>query len=199
VHLGEGLSTGIFVDQRENRRRVRQMASGLSVLNLFAYTSAFTVAAVAGGARTTTSVDISASATAWARRNLDAVGADPAAHRLIEADVLGWLRSYRGERFDLVLVDPPSFSTTKKSVFSAENQYRELAALSAAVVAPGGRMLACTNHRGIVRAKFRRYLHEGVRDAGRSVVQMKDLPDPADFPPEPGREPALKSVLVTLA
>jgi 23S rRNA (cytosine1962-C5)-methyltransferase len=199
VHLGEGLSTGIFVDQRENRRRVRQMAKGLSVLNLFAYTGAFTVAAAAGGARATTSVDISAVATAWARRNLGTIGADPAVHRLVEADVLGWLRSYRGERFDLVIVDPPSFATTKKSVFSADSQYRELAALCAAVVAPGGRMLACTNHRGIVRAKFRRYLHEGARDAGRAVMQMKDLPDPADFPREPGREPALKSVLVTLA
>jgi 23S rRNA (cytosine1962-C5)-methyltransferase len=199
VHLGQGLSTGIFVDQRENRRRVRQMAKGLRVLNLFAYTGAFAVAAAAGGAAATTSIDISAGAMAWARHNLDAIGADPAAHRLVEADVLGWLRSHQGEPFDLVIVDPPSFATTKKGVFSAENQYRELAALSAGVVAPGGRMLACTNHRGIVRAKFRRYLHEGARDAGRSVVQMKDLPDPVDFPPEAGREPALKSVLLTLA
>ncbi len=97
-----------------------------------------------------------------------------------------------------MILDPPSFATTKQTRFSAANDYRSLAALAMGVIAPGGRLLACTNHRGIVRAKLRRYLHEAAREAGRSVAQMKDLPDPVDFPPEPGREPAMKSVLVTL-
>lgn len=201
VRLGDGLSTGVFLDQRENRRRVRQLASGARVCNLFAYTGAFTVAAVAGGARSSVTVDVSAGAMAWARENLDAAGADPAQHRLVEADALVWLERLapREEPFDLVLLDPPSFATTKKSRFSAEGDYRKVAALTFRVLAPGGRLLACTNHRGILRAKFRRFLHEAARDAGRDVVQMKDLPDPDDFPPEPGREPHLKSVLVTVA
>jgi 23S rRNA (cytosine1962-C5)-methyltransferase len=199
VRLGDGLSTGIFLDQRENRRRVREQAKGKRVLNLFAYTGAFSVAAAAGGALETATVDVSRSALDWARRNLDAIGADAKSHALIEADALVWLKAAaRGrERFDLVLLDPPSFATTKQSRFSAANDYRALAALAMGVIAPGGRLLACTNHRGIVRAKLRRYLHEAARDAGRSVAQMKDLPDPVDFPPEPGREPAMKSVLVT--
>ena len=207
VRLGDGLSTGIFLDQRENRRRVRSEASGARVLNLFAYTGAFTVAAVAGGARSSVTADVSAGALAWARKNLEAAGADLARHQLLEADVLAWLgrleRRAPGqdalEPFDLVLLDPPSFATTKQSRFSADGDYRRVAALALRALAPGGRLLACTNHRGIPRVKLRRYLHEAARDAAREVVQMKDWPDPEDFPPAPGHEPHLKSVLVTVA
>jgi 23S rRNA (cytosine1962-C5)-methyltransferase len=200
VRLGDGLSTGIFLDQRENRRRVRAMSAGKRVLNLFAYTGAFSVVAAAGGARATATVDVSRGALAWARRNLDAIGAPASSHELIEADALPWLTdaARSAPRFDLAILDPPSFATTKTSRFSAESGYRELAALVYRVLAPGGKLLACTNHRGIVRAKLRRYLHEAARDAGREVVQMKDMPDATDFPPEPGLEPFMKSVLVTL-
>jgi 23S rRNA (cytosine1962-C5)-methyltransferase len=210
VHLGDGLSTGIFLDQRENRRRLRAQsasaggggasaASGARVLNLFAYTGAFTVAAVAGGARATVSVDVSRGAMAWARRNLDAIGADPAAHLLVEADVFPWLKAAAraGERFDIVVLDPPSFATTKQSRFSAESDYGRLAALAFQVLAPGGLLLACTNHRGISRAVLRRRVREAAREAGRGLAQLKDMPDPSDFPPEPGAEPHLKSVLAT--
>jgi 23S rRNA (cytosine1962-C5)-methyltransferase len=201
VRLGEGLSTGIFLDQRENRRRVRALAGGRRVLNLFAYTGAFTVAAVAGGARSSVTVDVSAGVCAWARKNLEAAGADPARHTVLEADVLPWLGRVapKEEPFDLVALDPPSFATTKQSRFSAGSDYRAVAASAMRVLAPGGQLLACTNHRGIARAKLRRFLHEAARDAGREVVQMKDLPDPEDYPPAPGLEPHLKSVLVTVA
>lgn len=200
VRLGDGLSTGVFLDQRENRRRVRELAGGLRVLNLFAYTGPFTVAAVVGGARSSTTVDVSRAALAWARRNLDAVGASPTAHELVEADALGWLdaAAKREERFDLALLDPPSFATTKRSRFSAESDYRPLAARVFRLLAPGGRLLACTNHRGVARLKLRRLLHEAARDAGCVVAQMKDLPEPVDFPAEPGGECHLKSVLVVL-
>ncbi|MGK4002527.1 class I SAM-dependent methyltransferase [Sorangium sp. So ce1036] len=200
VRLGDGLSTGIFLDQRENRRRLRELAGGARVLNLFAYTGAFTVAAVAGGARESVTVDVSRGALAWARDNLDAIGADAAAHVVVEADVFPWLKAaaQAGQRFDLIVIDPPSFATTKKSRFSAASDFGALAAFAFRVLAPGGRMLACTNHRGIARAKFRRHLHEAAREAGCDVVQMKDLPDPVDFPSEPGAEPHLKSVLITV-
>jgi 23S rRNA (cytosine1962-C5)-methyltransferase len=115
--------------------------------------------------------------------------------------VFPWLRAAAraADRFDLAILDPPSFATTKKTRFSAASDYRELAALAFQLLAPGGRLLACTNHRGIARTRLRRHLHEAAREARRDVAQMKDLPDPVDFPPEPGLEPALKSVLVTLA
>ncbi|WP_438038812.1 class I SAM-dependent methyltransferase [Sorangium sp. So ce128] len=200
VRLGDGLSTGIFLDQRENRRRVRELARGARVLNLFAYTGAFTVAAVAGGARESVTVDVSRGVVAWARDNLAAIGADPAAHVVVEADVFPWLKAaaQSDRRFDLVVLDPPSFATTKKSRFSAASDFGALAALAFRVLAPGGRLLACTNHRGIARARFRRHLHEAAREAGCDVVQMKDLPDPVDFPSEPGAEPHLKSVLASV-
>jgi 23S rRNA (cytosine1962-C5)-methyltransferase len=201
VRLGDGLSTGIFLDQRENRRRAREMAKGARVLNLFAYTGAFTVASVAGGARSSLTLDVSPGALLWARKNLDAIGADPALHRTLDADALLWLRSAEKspERFDLIFLDPPSFATTKKTRFSAESDYRGLAAAALRLLAPGGKLLACTNHRGIAKIRFRRFLHEAAREAGRAVAQMKDLPDPLDFPAEPGAEVHLKSVLVTLA
>ena len=201
VHLGDGLSTGIFLDQRENRRRVRELAAGARVLNLFGYTGAFSVAAAAGGARSTVTVDVSRGALAWAGRNLAAAGVDPEKHALAEADALVWLKHAASTtaRYDLVLLDPPSFATTKTSRFSAESDYRAIATLALRVLAPRGKLLACTNHRGIVRAKLRRYLHEAAREADRRVVQMKDLPDPVDFPAEPGHEAHLKSILVSVA
>ena len=201
ARLGDGLSTGLFLDQRENRVRVREWAKGARVLNLFAYTGSFSVAAVLGGARATTTVDVSRGITEWAERNLKRVGADPKQHVVIEADCFNYLEqaAARKERFDLVVLDPPSFATTKTSRFSADGGYRALAAQALKIIDTGGRLLACTNHQGIVMAKFRRFLHEASRDAGVTVSQMKSLPSPEDFPPAPGFEPHLKCVVLRLA
>jgi len=200
VHLGDGLSTGIFLDQRETRRRVRDLAGGRSVLNLFGYTGAFSVAASSGGARSTLDVDISRGTLAWAERNLARVGADPSVHTTAEADTFDFLirAAKKGERWDLVILDPPSFSTTKKSTWSAESGYDELAALALSVVTPGGILLACTNHRRIPMGKLRKMLHAAAKSAAREVLQMKNLAPPSDYPPTPGFEPHLKCVLVTL-
>lgn len=200
VHLGEGLSTGIFLDQRENRRRVREMAKGLSVANLFAYTGAFSVAVAAGGAKSTLTVDVSRGVLEWAKRNLDRIGADPAKHAVLEADVMKWLGhgAKKDGPFDLVILDPPSFATTKQSRFSAESDYKKLAAMAMRVLSPGGKLLACTNHKGIGHGKFRRALQDAAREAGRNIAQMKPWPDPEDVPAEPGKEAQLKSVFVVL-
>lgn len=200
VRLGDGLSTGIFLDQRDNRRRLREISEGARVLNLFSYTGAFTVAAVAGGARASVTVDASKSANAWARRNLDAVGADAQQHRIVTADALVWLRAREktSDRFDLCALDPPSFATTKSSTLSVEKGYRRMAESVMRLLSPGGRLLACTNHSRLGQARLRRQLHDASRDAGRTITQMKDLPPPRDFPAPPGAEPHLKSVLLTL-
>jgi len=203
VRLGDGLSTGIFLDQRDGRTLVRELSAGKRVLNLFAYHGAFTVAALAGGAAETVTVDSSGVALERAARNLALVGRDPGRHRLRRSAAQPWLERCaagpKRERFDLIILDPPSFSTAKGAVFRAARDYPALATAALRCLAPGGRLLACTSHRGIVRAKFRRQLADGARAAGREVCEMKTLPDPLDFPPAPGQECHLKSVLLRVA
>jgi len=201
VRLGDGLSTGLFLDQRSNRRRVRELSAGKSVANLFAYTCAFTVAAVLGGARRTVSVDVSAAALERGRANLANAGVlEKGTHDLVAGDVFSWLAraAGRGERFDVVIVDPPSYSKTKRGRFVAETDYVDLAAAALAIVDAGGRLLACTNHRGISAGRFRRTLFEAARKARRDVAQVKDLPVGADFPEGVDAGGQMKSVLVTL-
>jgi 23S rRNA (cytosine1962-C5)-methyltransferase len=200
VRLGDGLKTGIFLDQRENRRRVRELSRGKRVLNLFAYTCPFTVAAAAGGARQTVSVDASRGALAWGVENLTQNGLPIEPHTMIDEDAFVWLKfaAKRQERFDLVVLDPPSYASTKTSRFSLADDLPELAALALGVLAPGGRMLACSNHRKTLSGKFRRQLFEAGRLANREIVQIKDLPEPSDFPPPIGDEPHLKSALVAV-
>lgn len=201
VRLGDGLSTGIFLDQRLNRRLVRETSRGASVANLFSYTCAFSVVAALGGAARTVSVDASLAALERGRAGFALAGvALGGEHTFVGEDAFAWLArtAKRDERFDLVILDPPSYSSTKKRRFVAESDYDELVALAAAVVAPGGRVLACCNHRGMARQRLRRLVHEGARAAGREVVQLKDLPDAPDFPGARGRDPHMKSVLLTL-
>ena len=201
VRLGDGLSTGLFLDQRNNRRRVRETAAGASVANLFAYTCAFSVAAALGGARRTVSVDASVVALERGRANMERAGVAPLdAHTFVAEDAFAWLaRAARhDERFDLVVLDPPSYSTTKRGRFVADTDYAALAASALSILSPRGRLLACTNHRGISPDKFRRILFDAARTAGREVAQIKDLPEPADFPVASASGPHMKAALVTL-
>lgn len=230
ARLDDGLSTGIFLDQRLNRRALREAARGARVANLFAYTCAFSIAAARGGAKQTVSVDASLLALERGREGFAAAGlplakaAGPApsgsapsaksplttstpapsapapAHAFVGEDAFAWLAraAKKGERFDVVVLDPPSYSSTKKRRFVAETDYGDLVALACAIAAPGGRIIACCNHRKLARAKLRRLVHEGVRAAKREVVQLKDLPDAPDFPPALGRDVHMKSLLLTL-
>jgi 23S rRNA (cytosine1962-C5)-methyltransferase len=201
VRLNDGLSTGVFLDQRGNRRRVREGASGASLANLFAYTCGFTLAAAMGGAARTVSVDVSAAALERGRANLVHAGVlDRGDHAFVAEDVFAWLAraARRGETYDWVVLDPPSYSTTRRGRFVADEDYTALAAQALALVAPGGRLLACTNHRGISASRFRRILFDAGRAAGRDLDQVKDLPSGADFPPPPGGDAHAKSVVVSV-
>jgi 23S rRNA (cytosine1962-C5)-methyltransferase len=202
VRLGDGLSTGLFLDQRSNRRRVREMAAGLKVANLFSYTCGFSVAAASGGAASTVSVDASVSALERGRANFQHAGLlETGLNTLVADDAFHWLgrAARRGDTFDLVIVDPPSYSTTRTGRFVAEDDYGALAVSALRILAPGGRLLACTNHRGISVGRFRRILSEACRSAKREPTQIKDLQPQPDFPVPPGGEPNMKSALVTLA
>ncbi|MCU0692241.1 MAG: class I SAM-dependent methyltransferase, partial [Polyangiaceae bacterium] len=152
VRMGEGLSTGLFLDQRRTRAWVRDHAKDMRVLNLFAHTCSFTVAAAAAGARCTVSVDASARLLEQGRANLERNGLMDARQELVCADVLAWLRDAAGagREFDLIILDPPSYSTTRQSRFSAARDYVALAASCMdRIGAGGGTLLACTNHRGV--------------------------------------------------
>jgi 23S rRNA (cytosine1962-C5)-methyltransferase len=197
ARLGDGFATGIFLDQRLGRARVRELARGKRVLNLFAYCGAFTVAAAAGGAARTVTVDASAPALERARRNLALTGGDPLGHELLREDAAGCLRRFRRrhERFDVVVLDPPSFSTTRRATFRAARDYAELAALAMGCLAPGGVLVASTNHRRIERVRLRAALEEAAVAAAKGLARLEDLADPSDHPPPPGEAPHLKTIL----
>ncbi len=203
ARLGDGMSTGLFLDQRENRRRVRAMSAGKSVLNLFSYTCAFSVAAAVGGARSTLSIDAAQRALDRGRENL-ALAADgiegftPEAHRFVTDDAFDVLTrlAKRGERFDLVCVDPPTFSTTKRTRWTSGKDWVGLFAKVLAVVAEGGAVLATSNDRRMTQVGFRAHARAGAERAGVTLARVVDLAPPLDFRAGPGEPPLLKGVLI---
>jgi 23S rRNA (cytosine1962-C5)-methyltransferase len=150
VDLAHGQKTGAFLDQRDNRARVRRLAEGRQVLNLFSYAGGFSVAAVLGGALHVTSVDLAHEAHATAEQSMHANGIDVAAHAFVTADAFAFLASSHAanRRWDLVVSDPPSFAPSEKARPRALSAYRKLHAACAAVLAPGGVLCAasCSSH-----------------------------------------------------
>jgi 23S rRNA (cytosine1962-C5)-methyltransferase len=201
ARLGDGMSTGLFLDQRANRARVRALASGKRVLNLFAYTCGFTVAAAVGGALETVSVDASKKALERGRANLGLSGLEGPAHRFVADDAFEVLArmAKRGERFDLVCVDPPTFSTTKRGRWTSGKDWERLAALVFAVLTEGGVAIATSNDRRMAQGAFRAHLRAGAALAGVSLARLVDLAPPLDFRAGPGENPLLKGVLAERA
>jgi 23S rRNA (cytosine1962-C5)-methyltransferase len=151
VNLTDYLDTGLFLDHRLTRAQVRSEASGKRFLNLFAYTGAFTVYAAAGGAENTASVDLSKSYLDWAADNLSLNRLDQGRHELIAADVAEWLASAvkTSRKYDLVVVDPPSFSASRKGKrFEVQKDHGHLLSQVAALLAPGGQIYFSTNFHG---------------------------------------------------
>lgn len=151
VNLDAYLDTGLFLDHRALRAIVRERAQGRRMLNLFAYTGSFTVYAAAGGAIASQSVDLSTTYLDWAARNFAANGIDARRHQLIRADVVRWLDVAHAERrrYDLIVLDPPAFSTSKAMAGALDIQ-RDHAALVASVrglLANGGELYFSTNLR----------------------------------------------------
>ncbi len=115
VNLSDYLDTGLFLDHRVTRQRVREECAGKKVLNLFAYTGSFSVYAAAGGATEVVTVDLSNTYIDWAKRNFELNEfSDPSKYQFIQADVLQWLSSIPAEHFDIIVMDPPTFSNSKR-------------------------------------------------------------------------------------
>ena len=197
VRPAEGLSTGLFLDMREARAFVRANAAGQTVLNCFAYTCGFGVAALKGGAARALNLDVSRRHLDWGERNMRLNGFQPPRTDFLAGDVFDWLRRFakRGQKFDVVIVDPPSYSTTRTTRFSVERDAGRLAALAASVVQPGGTLIACTNHWELSLTAFLAKLRSGL--AGFPAKIVRTVHEPAvDFPVAPGAQPYLKVVIV---
>ncbi len=153
VNLSDYLDTGLFLDHRETRRVVRESCAGQDVLNLFAYTGSFTVAAIKGGARTTTTVDLSNTYLDWAARNLALNGAVAAdRHRLVRADAMHFLfeAPLSSRRYGTIVCDPPTFSNSKgmEREFAVDRDHVDLIRSCHALLEPGGTLWFSTNQRG---------------------------------------------------
>jgi 23S rRNA (guanine2445-N2)-methyltransferase / 23S rRNA (guanine2069-N7)-methyltransferase len=149
VNFDDYLDTGLFLDHRTTRGRLRAAASGKRFLNLFAYTCTASVYAAAGGAVSTTSVDMSNTYLHWAQRNFELNGLSPERNGLVQADCRVWLEEAgRGrERYDLIFIDPPTFSNSKRmeGVFDVERDHPEFIEGCMRLLAPGGLIVFSTN------------------------------------------------------
>lgn len=152
VNLHAYLDTGLFLDHRITRGMVRERAAGKRMLNLFAYTGSFSVYAAAGGARESLTVDLSNTYQDWSRRNFELNGMDLTRHRLERADVMDWLEqaSRRRERFDLIVLDPPSFSNSKmmEGTLDVQRDHPWMINRCLTLLAPGGELFFSNNRRG---------------------------------------------------
>ena len=201
INFGEGLSTGLFLDQRENRRRLLRMPlAGKRVLNCFAYTCAFSVAAAKVGALTT-SVDLSRNYLDWGQANFHANNLDPSQHEFVFGDVFDWLKRFakRSQQWDLVLLDPPTFSTTKGGRrFRVERDYEELAALAMSLVTPGGTLFCSTNQRTLAPEDFENAIRAAAKTVGRIITAMEFETLPFDYRLAERERAYLKTWWVTL-
>lgn len=188
VHLRKGLNTGLFTDMREQRQALARLARGRRVLNGFAYTGTLSVLAARGGAAEVTSVDLSAGVLAWARDNFRASGLDPAdACWRFESDDVGRFlerAAVDGCRFDLLLLDPPTFSLARGAGFALERDYPALVARACAVVPPGGWLWLAANTRAVPLLDL---VRQGLAQARREAALLAQGGLPPDHPTLPAQ------------
>ena len=212
LSLSAGGSVGLFLDQRDNRRRfttghvaagfalfpstIRTPSAPPTLLNTFAYTCGFSVCAARAGVRTT-SLDLSGKYLDWGRRNFALNGLDPAAHEFLVGGVFDWVRrlAKKGRGFAALALDPPTFSQSKHSgVFRAEKDYGALVAAALPLLQPEGILFASTNAAGLPPQAFLGAIEAAVRAAGRRIVQRHYAPQPPDFPITRAEPAYLKTV-----
>lgn len=184
VDLEGDLHTGLFLDQRSNRVAFRRQSAGQRVLNLFAYTGAFSVAAAVGGAERVTTIDAASRYLDQARANFRLNGLDPAAHEFIAGDCFVELEKLaRGSRsFDIILMDPPSFSTTRESRFTTSGGTADLVRSALELLPPGGLLITSSNHQKVDLADYLKELRRGALAAGRELRVIETAGQGGDFP-----------------
>ena len=182
VFMNDGLMTGIFLDQHEVRGSlVDGLAMGKSLLNMFSYTAAFSVAAAMGGASQTTSVDLAKRSRELSQAHFQANGLSTDEHRFIVMDVFEYFKYAKRKAltYDVIVLDPPSFARNKKQTFSVAKDYHKLISQSLEILNPGGIIIASTNAANVSRQKFTEQIDKGF--AGRSYQILNKYGLPADF------------------
>jgi 23S rRNA (cytosine1962-C5)-methyltransferase len=172
IDFGAGYSPGLFLDQRVNRAKLRSLARGRTLLNAFSYTCSFGVAAAVGGAATV-NLDLSRNYLHWGQRNYELNQIDLRNHEFLYGDVFDWLGRFkrRGRKFDLIILDPPTFSRDRRSrVFRVQDDFGDLADRAAACLNRNGLLLCSTNFRGLTFNEFLRILRAGLESPFQFVA-----------------------------
>jgi 23S rRNA (cytosine1962-C5)-methyltransferase len=213
LSFAEGYSTGLFLDQRDNRRRLLANhvaadfplfpggAAAAEVLNTFAYTCGFSVCAAKAGARTT-SLDLSKKYLAWGGRNFALNGLEAVKHDFIYGDAFDWLRrlAKKGRAYDLVILDPPTFSQSKeRGAFRAEEDYGRLVEAALPVLKPGGVLFASTNAARLEPEDFLITVARAIGSARRKILKQHYVPQPPDFPVHRDEPAYLKTVWLKIS
>ncbi|RIW33301.1 class I SAM-dependent rRNA methyltransferase [Bacillus salacetis] len=184
VYLNEGAMVGVFLDQRDVRKLIRdKYAEGKTVLNTFSYTGAFSVFAAAGGAAKTTSVDLANRSEAKTNEQFSINGIDYERQDIIVMDVFNYFKYAvkKQLKFDMVILDPPSFARSKKHTFSAAKDYKDLLKQTIAITEENGVIVASTNASNFDMKKFKGFIDKAFKESGSSYKLMEQFSLPEDF------------------
>lgn len=183
IRPAQDLSIGLFTDARLLRAWVRAAAPS-RVLNTFSYTCGFGLNATLGGSHIVKNVDLSQRVLQWGAENYQLNGIHADHTDFLYGDVFEWLNrlARRGDQFDLVILDPPSFARNKKQVWRAEKDYGRLVALASAVTAPRGKLLCVLNHAGVSGTTLEKQILQGTKQQQRLAVQQHVLSPDRDYP-----------------
>ena len=183
VHPYDGFSVGLFLEHRDNRRRIRELAAGKRVLNAFSYTCGFSVAAAAGGAASVASVDLSKRYLEWGKRNFSANDLDLTGQRFFRSDIFDFYKraQRQGRRFDLIVLDPPTFGRTRrpKRTFVLADRLDDLCAGACELLDPGGTVLLAVNDQKLSRGRLEQALAAAAGSRGCEIIECP-VP-PLDF------------------
>jgi 23S rRNA (cytosine1962-C5)-methyltransferase len=187
VHLMSGLNVGLFTDMREHRARLSRFVAGKRVLNTFSYTGSLSVVAARAGASRVTSVDLSSGVHRWARANFELGGLAPEAHRFETQEISGYLKkaARAGDLFDVVIVDPPTYSAARAGAWSMRKDYPELMVKVCALLAPGGILWLAANARDL--PPLPEIAREALLRAKRPGRLLEVGGLPPDYPTLPGQ------------
>jgi 23S rRNA (cytosine1962-C5)-methyltransferase len=184
VDVKRGHKTGFYLDQRENRKKIKSHVANAEVLNLFAYTGGFAVAALSADAKSVVSVDSSADALQLAHENVWLNGLSASDADFVEADVFSYLRKLRAEKrsFDVIIADPPKLAQTQAQIEKAARGYKDLNLISMQLLRPGGLLITFSCSGLVTPDLFQKIVFGAAVDAGRDVQIIERLSQSSDHP-----------------